>query len=50
MLKQYPNYIDGAWVTAANWSPNRNPSNLSDVIGEYAQADAVQAKVAIAAA
>ena len=26
------------------WSPNRNPSDLSDVIGEYAQADAAQAE------
>ena len=29
-------------MTAATWTPNRNPSNLSDVIGEYAQADAAQ--------
>jgi alpha-ketoglutaric semialdehyde dehydrogenase len=50
MLKQYPNYIDGTWVTASAWSPNRNPSNLRDVIGEYAQADAAQAKQAISAA
>ena len=50
MLKQFPNYIDGEWVMAASWSPNRNPSDLSDVIGEYAQADAAQTKTAIAAA
>jgi aldehyde dehydrogenase (NAD+) len=50
MLKQFPNYINGEWVMAAAWTANRNPSNLSDVIGEYAQADAAQAKNAIAAA
>jgi aldehyde dehydrogenase (NAD+) len=50
MIKQYPNYIDGEWAMAPSFSPNRNPSNLSDVIGEYAQADAAQAKTAIAAA
>jgi aldehyde dehydrogenase (NAD+) len=50
MLKQYPNYIDGEWAMAPSFSPNRNPSNLDDVIGEYAQADAAQAKNAIAAA
>src|SRR5919205_1237142 len=50
MLKQYPNYINGEWVMASSWSTNRNPSNLSDVIGEYAQADAAQAKTAVAAA
>src|SRR5688572_14708242 len=50
MLKQFPNYIDGEWVMASSFSPNRNPSDLSDVIGEYAMADAAQAKSAIAAA
>ena len=50
MLKQFPNYIDGEWAMAPSFSANRNPSNLSDVIGEYAQADAAQAKTAIAAA
>jgi aldehyde dehydrogenase (NAD+) len=50
MLKQFPNFIDGEWAMAPSFSPNRNPSNLSDVIGEYAQADAAQAMSAIAAA
>jgi alpha-ketoglutaric semialdehyde dehydrogenase len=50
MLKQFPNYIDGEWAMASSFSPNRNPSDLNDVIGEYAMADVAQAKNAIAAA
>lgn len=44
------NWIGGAWVDGASASRNLNPSDLSDVIGEYAQADAEQARRAIAAA
>ena len=51
MTKQFPNYIAGEWVAASpSWAPNRNPSDLSDVIGEYAQADAEQTNAAVAAA
>jgi aldehyde dehydrogenase (NAD+) len=51
MTKQFPNYIAGEWTAAsASWSPNRNPSDLNDVIGEYAQADRGQTEAAIAAA
>jgi aldehyde dehydrogenase (NAD+) len=44
------NYIGGQWVAGASASRNINPSNLDDVIGEYATADAAQARDAIAAA
>src|SRR5215218_5438994 len=50
MTELHRNYIGGEWVAGASASPNRNPSNVDDVIGEYAQADAAQAKAAIAAA
>jgi acyl-CoA reductase-like NAD-dependent aldehyde dehydrogenase len=50
MASRFSNYINGEWVDGANWTPNRNPSDLSDVIGEYTQADAGQTKTAIAAA
>ena len=50
MNKRYDNYIDGQWVAGASYSNNINPSDLSDVIGEYAQADAAQVDQAIAAA
>jgi len=48
MSKQ--NYINGQWVDGPNATANVNPSNTSDVIGEYAQADRAQAESAIAAA
>ena len=50
MLKQFPNYIGGEWVPGASWTANRNPSDLADVIGEYAQADAEQTNTAVLAA
>src|SRR6476661_8949127 len=48
--KQHSNYINGQWVAGATWSKNINPSDLSDVVGEYAQADQAQTEQAIAAA
>ncbi|MDR3455143.1 MAG: aldehyde dehydrogenase family protein [Rhodoferax sp.] len=44
------NYIGGAWVEGPGVSRNLNPSNLSDLVGEYACADAAQATQAIDAA
>lgn len=49
-MKEFPNLIGGEWVAGASTSLNINPSNLDDVIGQYAQADAAQAHSAIAAA
>jgi aldehyde dehydrogenase (NAD+) len=46
----FRNYIAGEWVAGATVTLNRNPSDLADVIGEYAQADVAQARAAIAAA
>ena len=49
-MSQFANYIDGQWVEGASVSRNVNPSNLDDVIGEFAQADADQTQRAIGAA
>jgi len=49
-VETFDNYIAGQWVGGATRTPNRNPSNLADVIGEYAQADVAQARSAVAAA
>jgi acyl-CoA reductase-like NAD-dependent aldehyde dehydrogenase len=46
----YKNLINGDWVAGPRASRNINPSDTRDVIGEYAQADADQARQAIAAA
>src|SRR5947207_11020011 len=46
----FRNYIAGDWVEGATAMSNRKPSGVNDIIGEYAQAGAAQARVAIAAA
>jgi len=47
---EYHLYIAGEWVPGVSARPNVNPSDTSDVIGLYAQADAELAHRAIAAA
>ena len=49
-MQTFANYIAGDWLAGTSTKPNRSPSNLEDVIGEYAQADAGQTRVAIEAA
>jgi alpha-ketoglutaric semialdehyde dehydrogenase len=44
------NFINGEWVEGVGAKANINPSDISDVVGEYAQADKMQAETAIAAA
>jgi len=44
------NYIAGAWVAGASEIANINPSDLSDTVGMYAQADTVQLQQALDAA
>jgi hypothetical protein len=46
----FKNLINGEWVQGPASSRNINPSDTRDVVGEYAQADAAQAREAIAAA
>src|SRR4030095_6524476 len=46
----HQNYIGGAWAEAAEPAPNINPSNVSDVVGEYSRANETQVRAAIAAA
>ncbi|RDD70960.1 aldehyde dehydrogenase family protein [Paracoccus versutus] len=43
-------YIDGQWQSGATTVENRNPSDLGDVIGQFAQAGAGQLDEALAAA
>jgi acyl-CoA reductase-like NAD-dependent aldehyde dehydrogenase len=50
MGELHKNYIGGEWVEGKGVRENLNPSNLKDVVGTYAQADAEQARQATAAA
>ena len=50
MAKTYCNLIAGSWQEGAATVENRNPSDLADVIGYYAQASADQLEQAVAAA
>src|SRR6266496_1691123 len=50
MADSFRNLIGGEWLAGATTTANRNPSDLKDVIGEYAQADVAQTTAAIAAA
>lgn len=49
-MARYDNFIDGQAVSGKAYNPNVNPSDLSDVIGEYAQGDANDVQQAVAAA
>ena len=44
------NYIGGEWVGAAKASPDINPSNTNDVLGEFPHASAAETEQAIQAA
>ena len=44
------NYIAGQWAKGVDVRRNINPSNLDDLVGEYAHADAAQTEAAITAA
>ncbi len=46
----HKNFIDGTWVEGSSTTENINPSDVSDVVGHYTQADKVQTEAAIAAA
>lgn len=46
----HSNFIAGEWVEGTNVTRDVNPSDVSDVVGEYAQADAQQTDRAISAA
>ena len=46
----YSNFIDGQWVPGSSVRPNINPSDTSDVIGEFSVGSRSDAEAAIAAA
>ncbi len=50
MTDNYKNLIDGRWQEGASTIENRNPSDVSDLIGHFAQADDAQLEAAVSAA
>ena len=50
MTQKHDNLIGGQWLAGSSYSPNINPSNLLDVIGDYTQASAEQLDAAVQAA
>ena len=46
----HKNFINGEWVEGKTAKDNINPSDLSDIVGSYAQADQADTEAAIAAA
>lgn len=49
-MKSYDNYIAGEWVKSNHYNANVNPSDVSDIIGQYAQADESQTRDAVQSA
>jgi aldehyde dehydrogenase (NAD+) len=50
MATAFSNLIDGRQIDSADRAPDINPSNLHDVVGEFARASTSDAELAIAAA
>jgi alpha-ketoglutaric semialdehyde dehydrogenase len=50
MAISFKHYINGRWETGVTLGVSENPSDLSDVVGEFARADATQTEAAIRAA
>jgi alpha-ketoglutaric semialdehyde dehydrogenase len=46
----HKNFINGEWLDGFEAKANLNPSDITDVVGEFAQADKTQTEAAIAAA
>jgi aldehyde dehydrogenase (NAD+) len=49
MTARFHNLIGGEWIAGVP-SPNVNPSDIADIVGEYDHADVAQAQAAVAAA
>ena len=50
MTVTHQNFVAGAWSAGTDASVNTNPSDLSDVVGEYERGDARQVATAVEAA
>jgi len=50
MARRFGNLIGGEWIEGESWSENLHPSDLDDVVGEYAQGTAEDLNRAVDAA
>ncbi len=50
MTQVFRNFIAGEFVSPAKAAPNLNPSNTTEVVGEYAQGTVEDLNAAVAAA
>jgi aldehyde dehydrogenase (NAD+) len=50
IMALHRNFINGEWLEGKGVRENLNPSDLTDIVGEYVQADKAQTEAAIAAA
>ena len=48
--KVHQNYINGQWLDGYDVIDNVNPSDISDIVGQYAKANADHCAKAVAAA
>jgi len=46
IMALHRNFINGEWLEGKGVRENINPSDLTDIVGEYAQADKTQAEAA----
>lgn len=49
-MRVYKNFINGTWIDGAKINRNINPSNIDDIVGEYARGDADSVRQAVTAA
>lgn len=49
-MAAFKNYVAGEWIDSAAATINRNPADLTDVVGEYARGDKALVERAVAAA
>src|ERR1039458_9303847 len=50
MTQNFPNYINGEWVSGAKSFENRNPANTDELIGTFTRAGAEDMRDAASAA
>jgi aldehyde dehydrogenase (NAD+) len=50
IMALHRNFINGEWLEGKGVRENINPSDITDIVGEYAQADKAQTEAAISAA